>query len=99
MKYKISKLKVVAMATYISICNTLNVYAQLDGTTQFDNTTNWVLKWIGKIGILVVIWGAVQIAFSISNEDAGQRRKGILELVSGLMIIAIGYGAKSIIGF
>lgn len=96
---KVNKLKTSLMTSVFLMMTNINAYATLDGETQFDNVVTWLLGWIGKIGIVISIWGAVQISFSFSNEDAGQRRAGILQLISGLMCIAIGFGAKKIIGF
>lgn len=96
---KVNKLKTSLMTSVFLVMTNINVYATLDGETQFDNVLNWFLGWIGKIGIVLSVWGAVQIAFSFSNEDAGQRRNGILQLISGLMCMAIGFGAKRIIGY
>jgi TRAP-type C4-dicarboxylate transport system permease small subunit len=95
----LDKLKVIVTALLIAVFNVITVYAYNDGVTQYDNVLNWILGWIGRIGIVIAIWGAVQIGLSFSSEDAGQRRKGILELISGLMVMAVGYGAKTIIGY
>lgn len=95
---KVNKFKISVLTALMSIMSAINVYA-VDGEAQYDNVVSWILGWVGKIGILVTIYGAVQIASSFSTEDAGQRRKGILELISGLMLLAIGYGARTIIGF
>lgn len=81
-----------------AVTATINVYAT-DGEKQYNNVLDWILMWIGRAGIVLTVWGAVQIALSVSNEDATQRRNGILQLISGLMVMAIGYGAKTIIGY
>ena len=94
-----AKLKMGVYAGLAAATIGFNAYAANDGETQFNNVLDWILGWIGKIGIVVAVWGAVQIGLSFSTEDAGQRRKGILEFISGLMVMAIGYGAKTIIGY
>jgi len=95
---KIKKIRISVMSILMSIISSINVYATVDGEAQYNNVVDWVLGWVGKIGILVGLYGLVQIATSFSTEDAGQRRKGILELISGLMLLAIGYGGRAIIG-
>ncbi len=90
--------RVWVITLLISVISTVSVYATVDGEAQYNNVVNWVLGWLGRIGILAGIWGLSQIAMSFSSEDAGQRRKGILELISGLMLLAIGYGGMSILG-
>lgn len=96
---RLGRLKVFISALLIAIFNVLTVYANNDGVTQYNNVLDWILGWIGRIGVVIAVWGAVQIGLSFSTEDAGQRRKGILELISGLMVMAIGFGAKTIIGY
>lgn len=96
---RLGGLKVFISAFIITIFNVLTVYANKDGVTQYNNVLDWILGWIGRIGVVIAVWGAVQIGLSFSTEDAGQRRKGILELISGLMVMAIGFGAKTIIGY
>jgi len=95
----LAKLKIGMYAGLATAMTTYNAYAVNDGETQFNNVLEWILGWIGKIGIVIAVWGAVQVGLSFSTEDAGQRRKGILELISGLMVMAIGYGAQTIIGY
>ncbi len=96
---KLNMFKMWILTLLMSIMSTVNVYATVDGETQYDNVVNWILGWIGRLGIVVAIYGAVQISSSFSTDDPGQRRKGIMELISGLMLCAIGYGARAIIGF
>lgn len=94
----IKKIRIGVLMILMPIISAINVYA-VDGEAQYNNVVDWILGWVGRIGIVVTIYGLVQIASSFSTEDAGQRRKGILELISGLMLLAIGYGARAIIGF
>ncbi len=94
-----NKVKTCIFALLTAVIVNVNAYATNSGEEQFNNVLTWVLNWIRNIGIVIAVWGAVQIGLSFSTEDAGQRRKGILELISGLMVMAIGMGAKNIIGY
>ena len=99
MKNLSQKIKKTYVTVMLVLMNGMCAYATVsDGTAQFDNIMNWLSGWIGKIGIILTLWGGIQIAFSVSNEDAGQKRKGILEAVSGLMVMALAYGYRAIIG-
>ncbi len=90
--------RIWVMTLMMSVTSTVNAYATVDGEAQYNNAVDWLLGWIGRIGIVVGLWGLTQIAMSFSTEDAGQKRKGILELISGLMLMAIGYGGRTILG-
>lgn len=99
MKKLLERITKICMFLMLVFMNGMCAYATVsDGTAQFDNIMNWLSGWIGKIGIILTLWGGIQIAFSVSNEDAGQKRKGILEAVSGLMVMALAYGYRAIIG-
>ena len=93
------KVKTCIFALLTAVIVNVNAYATGGGEEQFNNVLNWILIWVRNIGIVLALWGAVQIGMSFSTEDAGQRRKGILELISGLMVMAIGIGGPSIIGY
>lgn len=93
-----SKMKIVMSIIIINILNCVTVLANTTGEDKFDNIVVWIAGWIGKIGLLVAFYGAVQIGFSVPEHDAGQKRSGILFLVSGLMVYAISVGYKTLLG-
>lgn len=68
------------------------------GVDKFDNMVVWIAAWVGRVGLLVAFWGGVQIAFSLSDHDAGQKRNGILFLVAGLMVFGLSVGYKTLLG-
>ncbi|MBP1926711.1 hypothetical protein J2Z76_002581 [Sedimentibacter acidaminivorans] len=100
---KIKKLSIIArnilamIAIYTFNCTT--VFASTTaGVDKFDNMVVWIASWVGRVGLLVAFWGGVQIAFSLSDHDAGQKRNGILFLVAGLMVFGLSVGYKTLLG-
>ena len=94
------KLKIIVSMVIISALNYTTVFASVSsaGVDKFDNIVVWIAAWVGRVGLLVAFWGGVQIAFSLSDHDAGQKRSGILLLVAGLMVFGISVGYKTLLG-
>lgn len=94
------KLKVIVLIIIIRAlnCNTVFATANTAGVDKFDNIVVWLAAWVGRVGLLVAFWWGVQIAFSLSDHDAGQKRSGILLLVAGLMVFGISVGYKTLLG-
>ncbi|MGD9678881.1 MAG: hypothetical protein AB7V16_11125 [Vulcanibacillus sp.] len=90
--------KVVVSTIIINILNYTAVLASTAGVDKFDNMVTWVASWVGRVGLLVAFWGGVQVAFSLSDHDAGQKRNGILFLVSGLMVFGISVAYNALLG-
>nr|WP_312579580.1 hypothetical protein [Sedimentibacter sp.] len=101
---KIKKLllrfKVVLSIIIISVLNYTTALATTSnaGVDKFDNMVVWIATWVGRVGLLVAFWGGVQIAFSLSDHDAGQKRSGILFLVAGLMVFGLSVSYKTLLG-
>lgn len=93
-------LKVTVSMIIISALNYTTVFASVNnaGVDKFDNMVVWIAAWVGRVGLLVAFWGGVQIAFSLSDHDAGQKRNGILFLVAGLMVFGLSVGYKTLLG-
>jgi len=100
LKRLLLKLKVVVSMMIIIVLNNTTAFASVNtaGVDKFDNIVVWIAAWVGRVGLLVAFWGGVQIAFSLSDHDAGQKRSGILLLVAGLMVFGISVGYKALLG-
>lgn len=59
--------------------------------TLFQNIINWILGWVRNMGVLVAVWGVVQIALAFYNQSAEGKINGLAVLVSGGMLIAVSY--------
>jgi len=91
--------KVALSTIIINILNYTAVFASTTaGVDKFDNMVTWVASWVGRVGLLVAFWGGVQVAFSLSDHDAGQKRNGILFLVTGLMVFGISVSYNALLG-
>lgn len=89
-----SKLKTIfTMICTFTILTSTYVYAD-----TFDNITAEIAKWAIRIGGLLAFVGAITFGMAFQSEDAGGKRRGILEFVGGLIVAGFAVGYKSIFG-
>ena len=87
MKQKLTK-KIMLTAIALNQVLLTTSYAATD-TSQIDAVFTWILDWTQKIGIGVIIWGAISIGLAYKNEDSHAMEKGLKMLVSGFMLASI----------
>jgi len=57
-----------------------------DPLTIINNLSNMIFSCVKAIGIIVLLWGMVQVGMSVQSHDASQRTQGFLCLFGGLLI-------------
>ncbi len=80
------------LGSFIILANEY-VYADV-----FDNVTAEIAKWAIRIGGLLAFIGVLQFAMAFQSEDAGGKRRGILEFTAGLMVVGFAMGYRTIFG-
>jgi hypothetical protein len=68
-----------------------------DPSTTIANFANIMSGVVTAVGVIVVIWGAVQVGLSIQSQDASQRTQGMLAIAGGIVIAAAPWIAQSIL--
>lgn len=66
-------------------------------TDSIDSFINFVCSWLKKIGGVVMLVGGVMFALGWQREDAEGKSRGLMTLLAGGMIVAIG-SAKGLFG-
>lgn len=61
-----------------------------DALTAIDNLKNLMLSILSGAGVIMVIWGIVQVAMGFKSQDGTQKSHGILFLAGGALIASIG---------
>lgn len=69
-----------------------------DALTAIDNLKNLMLSIISAAGVILVIWGIVQVAMGFKSQDGTQKAHGVLFLVGGLLIASVGT-VLTVLGF
>ena len=57
-----------------------------DPITVVNNLSDFIFSAIKAIGVIILVWGIVQVGMSIQSHDASQRSQGFLCLFGGLVI-------------
>ena len=61
-----------------------------DGTESIDTFVTAIGKWLVKIGIVVAMVGGVMFALGWQREDSEGKSRGLLTVMAGFMVAAIG---------
>lgn len=59
------------------------------GMSTFDGVIDVVSTWLGRIGLVVAFFGAVQLALGFKNDDADGKVRGMKTLASGFLVYGI----------
>ncbi len=84
---------IFTMVCTFTILTSKYVYAD-----TFDNITAEISKWVIRIGGLLAFIGAVTFGMALQSEDAGGKRRGILEFTAGLIVAGFAVSYKSLFG-
>lgn len=94
-RFCVTGLTVTALSTTTAFAdNNSGVNAN---TSSLDNFIDFACSWLVKIGGVVMLVGGVMFALGWQREDAEGKSRGLMTLLAGGMIVAIG-GAKNLFG-
>lgn len=60
---------------------------------KWNKIINLIVPWIGRLGGVVALVGAVLWGLGFKSEDAEQQTRGLRTIISGMIVIAVGVGA------
>lgn len=63
------------------------------GQTQFEDLINFFATWIGRIGGVIALVGAVMFGLAYKSEDPEGKQRGVTTMVSGIIVFAISQAA------
>lgn len=61
-------------------------FAASDPLSIINNLSEFLFSVIRTMGVIILLWGIVQVGISIQSHDASQRTQGFLCLLGGLLI-------------
>lgn len=61
--------------------------------SAYENTIDFFITWIRRIGAAVAFIGAVMFGFAIKNDDAERKQTGLMTLAAGFVVWAVCAGA------
>ena len=67
----------------------MKVYAttSTDPLSVINNLTNFMHSLIKAIGVIILLWGIVNIGMSLKSHDPSQRANGFMTLAGGVIIM------------
>lgn len=57
--------------------------------SAYENTIDFFITWIRRIGAAVAFIGAVMFGFAIKNDDAERKQTGLMTLAAGFVVWAV----------
>lgn len=65
---------------------TSNVFAASDPVAVISNLENFIASLVKTIGVIILIFGIVQVGMSLKSHDPSQRANGIMTVAGGVVI-------------
>ena len=60
--------------------------AETDPLKIVGNLSDFFFAIVKAVGVIILLWGLLQVGMSVQSHDASQRTQGLLCLVGGLII-------------
>ena len=78
--------KVVIIA-FVLVLGNNNVFGATDEPLQvINNLKDFMFQIISSIGVILLLWGIVQVGMAIKSHDPSQRANGFMTLAGGIII-------------
>ncbi len=61
--------------------------------SAYENTIDFFITWIRRVGAMVAFIGAIMFALAIKNDDAERKQAGLMTLAAGFVVWAVCAGA------
>jgi hypothetical protein len=100
-KPKRQKIFIVAVIilTVLSFTTTafaVDVQQGMDPIQAMNNLVDFILSIVTVIGVIALIWGAVQLSLALKSQDASQRTSAILFLAGGAIMVGVKFVLQAI---
>lgn len=79
-------MKVIIITFILLMIKNISFGATNDPLAVINNLKNFMYQIIGAIGVILLLWGIVQIGMAIKSHDPSQRANGFMTLAGGVII-------------
>ena len=60
-----------------------------EGVETFNTVVEFIVEWVGRIGLVIGFIGAVQFAMGFKDDNADGKTRGLMCLASGFIVFAV----------
>ena len=60
-----------------------------EGVETFNTVVEFIVEWVGRIGLVIGFIGAVQFAMGFKDDSADGKTRGLMCLASGFIVFAV----------
>lgn len=83
-------INVITMPTYVYAGN-------VDADAAWNTTMEFIVKWVPRLGGVLLFIGALEFAIANKNEDANSKTNAVRLMVSGAIVMAVPLSLKSLL--
>ena len=77
----------VVMIAFVLVLGNNTVFGATDEPLQvINNLKDFMFQIISSIGVILLLWGIVQVGMAIKSHDPSQRANGFMTLAGGIII-------------
>lgn len=77
---------IVIYVIVLFILQASNVFAASDPVAVINNLEGFIASLVKTIGVIILIFGIVQVGMSLKSHDPSQRASGIMTVAGGVVI-------------
>lgn len=77
----------LVMTSFFICTNMVYATTSTDPLSVINNLTNFMHSLIKAIGVIILLWGIVNIGMSLKSHDPSQRANGFMTLAGGIIIM------------
>ena len=87
---------ILAALSFSQTAVAVDVQQGMDPIEAMNNLVDFILSIVTVIGVIALIWGAVQLALALKSQDASQRTNAILFLAGGAIMVGVKFVLQAI---
>lgn len=87
---------ILAALSFSQTAFAVDVQQGMDPIEAMNNLVDFILSIVTVIGVIALIWGAVQLALALKSQDASQRTNAILFLAGGAIMVGVKFVLQAI---
>ena len=97
MENKKNKIRAIINVIAINVITMPTYVHAADADAAWNTTMEFLVKWIPRLGGVLLFIGAIEFAIAYKNEDSNSKTNAVRLMVSGAIVIAVPVSLKSLL--